>query len=166
MALTNPHKLGDYVTSDFTSPTVSASPPTVTYSGGYSAATGSYPHRKHHLVLADLVGLGAFTSGDITILTLPPNSIITRTLVKPATAITGVGTAVGYVKTTNHDYGTTTLDLKAAVSVTNTDLYVTEQKETFGSATVVNFHLIVDTTCDAITAGAVDIWVDYIIRSV
>ena len=125
------------------------------------AVSNSYgTHLNYRVKLADLVALGAFTSGDITLFTLPAGAIVTRTLVTTVTAVTGVGTAVGYVKTATRNYGSATFDLKAAVSATNRDLYATEQIEI---ATPVLFHVIVDTTLDAVTAGEVKIAVDYVV---
>jgi hypothetical protein len=137
------------------------------YTGGYTLASGSFPSKKYRVELADLVGLGAFTSGDIILESLPPGACVTRTLVKPLTAVTGVGTAVGYVKTSGSDYGTTSFNLKTAVSATRFDLATaTAAIVSMTAATNLLFHVVVDTTCDAITAGQVDIWVDYVVYSV
>lgn len=137
------------------------------YSGPYTLVTGAFPSKKYRVELADLTGLGAFTSGDLILESLPPGACILRTLVKPLTAFTGVGTAVGYVKTSGSDYGTTSFNLKTAVSATRFDLATaTAAIVSMDAATNLLFHVIVDTTCDAITAGQVDIWVDYTTFSV
>lgn len=118
-------------------------------------------HLRYTITAEDLVGLGAFTDGDIKLFQLPVGAIIRRTSVKPTTAVTGVGTAVGYVKadTSGHTYGNTSFDLKAAVSDTNFDIDDESQKE--GAGGWVMFHATVDTTLGAVTAGEVDIEVDY-----
>ncbi len=119
-------------------------------------------HLTYDITLADIKALGAFVTGDITLFSLPAGSLIVRTVVTPVTAVTGLTTCVGYVKTTNHNYGSVTFDLKGAVTATNRDLYATEQIET---ATPVLFHMI--STVDnlsAATAGEVQVVVEYIVR--
>lgn len=137
------------------------------YTGPYPLVTGVFPSNKRRVELADLVGLGAFTSGDLILESLPPGACMLRTLVKPLTAVTGVGTAVGYVKTSGQDYGTTTYNLKTAPSATRIDLDTAHSGiVSMDAATNLLFHVVVDTTCDAITAGQVDIWYDYVVYSV
>lgn len=119
-------------------------------------------HETYNITLADIKALGAFVTGDITLFSLPAGAIVHRTVVTPVIAVTGLTTCVGYVKTTNHNYGSATFDLKAAVSATNRDLYATEQIET---ATPVLFHMI--STVDnlsAATAGQFYVTVDYVVR--
>lgn len=118
----------------------------------------------YRITLADIKGLGAVLSGDIKLDSIPDGAIITRTFVKAVTPVAGVATCVGYVKTANHNYGTTTFDLKAAVADTNSDLYVTPQKESYSANTDVLFHMITTTdNLSAATAGEVDVYFSYIV---
>lgn len=121
-------------------------------------------HLFYTVKLADLVGLGAFVTGDVKLFTLPAHAVMGPTLVRPTTAVTGVTTCTGQIKaiTSTHTYGTA-FNLKTAVSTTNVDLDDELQNE--GAGGDVYFHVI--TTVDnlsATTAGEIDIYIDYTVR--
>lgn len=113
-------------------------------------------HLKFRITTEDLVGMGDNLDGDIFLMTIPAGSIVKNTLVATTEAVTGVTTAVGYLRTTSPavDFGTTTYNLKTAVGSTNFDLYSTPKY--FPAAADLYFHAIVTVEhLDDTTAGEV-----------
>lgn len=138
-------------------------PPKVTgtlSANGRSFSNQGSLHKRYLVTLEDFVALGAFTSGKIQLVDLPESSIITFVSVKPTVAVLGVGTCTGQVvaRTSGHTYGTS-FNLKTAVSNTHVD--IDDEMQLEGAGGPVDFIPAVDTTCGAITAGEVEIIVDY-----
>ena len=121
---------------------------------------------KYSITLADLVALGAATSGTITLeAALPAGSVITNTLVKPTTALAGpsLSAATARVTTTSptKTFGTA-YDVFQAVGDT-VHSYDGASQFTGIAATPALLLSMTSTGANfsALTAGAIDVYFEY-----
>jgi hypothetical protein len=139
---------------------------------GYDLATGVIPFRNYRIGLSDLVGLGAFTTGDLILHTCEPGQVTLWTLVKHRTAIAGAGPVTAATArvlseplnsaanaAATNTYGTA-FDVFQAVSDTAFDFDGTHPAvEAMGAQSQI--ILRVTTTggnLSALTAGVIDVW--------
>ncbi len=181
MSLLNKIKKGDYSTGAF-SPTVGPSITTAPGDGAsvaayypYDLALGVQPFRNVRVSLADLQGLGAFTTGDLIIHTCNPGQVTLWTLVKHRVAIAGTGP----ISAATARVFSQPLSSTQSASVTNTygtafDVYQAVADTTFDfdgthpavEAMGAQSQLILRVTTtggnlSAITAGTIDVWFGY-----
>lgn len=112
---------------------------------------------------AQIVALGAATSGDILLTTLPAKAVVSQTLVKPSQAVAGpsISAATARVISANHNYGTA-FDVFQAVGNTVSDFYTTPQLENYATTTALNLHVTsTGANLSVATAGAADVWIVY-----
>lgn len=129
-------------------------------------STSRYGHQKYTVVLADIVGLGAALTGDITLDTLPPGTVIKGYTVKASTAIAGgtIATATAQPKLNSALLGPGTTNV-FAVAAEPTNALVTNPANGVGNLSSTNtLKLTLTTTTgnlNAATQGQIDVIVDY-----
>lgn len=114
---------------------------------------------------AQLAAIGAATSGDILLTTLPAKSAVLTTLVKHSEAVVGasVSASTARVITANTNYGTA-FNIFQAPGATVSDFYATPKIENYATTTALNLHVTTTgANLSVVTAGAVDVWVTYYI---
>jgi hypothetical protein len=122
--------------------------------------------RKYTVKLADIVALGAFTSGDVTLTNLPANSVVLFSLVKHSTAVAGpsISAATAQLITGNNSFGTA-FNVFQAVSTSARDQFINvtaTSKENFAVVTPLMLHLTsTGANLSAVTAGQIDVTVIY-----
>lgn len=121
---------------------------------------------KYTVTLADLTGIGAATSGTITLDTLPANSIVTMTFVKPTTALAGgsVSAATARVSSNSKVFGTA-FDVFQTVGATVVDF---DDEAQFIKSTASDLILTVTLTggnASTLTAGQIDVYVESVTLS-
>ena len=123
-------------------------------------STTKYGHLKYTIVLADITSLGANTSGDLTLDTLPPGVVITSYFLKASTAVAGgsisAATARPKLNSTAIGGGTTN------VFTTTGAIDTTGGTQSLTASNVLKLTLT--TTSDnlnAATAGQIDLVINY-----
>jgi hypothetical protein len=144
---------------------IAATPIPATPTGVAGISNPSSPVSFHYNVTnAQIAALGAATSGDITLFTLPARSVIDQTLVKPYVAVAGTSysAATARVITATNNYGTA-FDVFQAVGATVFDWDGTHPKvENFATTTPVLLHMTsTGGNLSATTAGSIDVWVTW-----
>ena len=123
-------------------------------------STTRYGHLKYTIKLADIVALGANTSGDITTDTLPAGSVITSYLVKASTAVAGGSLSAATLKPKMNATAVGT-----AVNVFTTTgaiILPTDAKESLTAAIPLKWTLaLTGDNANAATAGQIDVVVNY-----
>ncbi len=181
MSLLNTILKGDKSTGAFSStvgPTITTAPgdgAQVSAYFPYDLATGVSPFRNVRVSLADLQGLGAFTTGDLIIHICNPGQITLWTMVKPRVAIAGTGP----ISAATARVFSQPLSSTQSASVTNTygtafDVYQAVGATVFDfdgthpavEATAAQSQMILRVTTtggnlNAITAGVIDVWFGY-----
>jgi hypothetical protein len=136
--------------------------PTATPTGLTIGAPTTPTVYHYNITQAQLAGITGTTSGDFTITTLPANTVIDQTLVKPYVAVTGtsISAATGRVITANNNYGTA-YNIHQTVGATVFDFDGTHPAvENIGSTTPLLFHVVTTgANMSAISAGSIDVWV-------
>lgn len=127
----------------------------------------SIPIVAHYAVTtSQITALGAATSGNILLATLPANSVVLSTTVKHSAAIAGtsITAATARATTANNNYGTA-FDVFQAPGDTILDFYATPKSENFSTTTALNLSMTTTgANLSAVSAGAVDVWICYFIR--
>lgn len=131
---------------------------------GLSIGAVTQPVTRHFNVkTADIVALGAATSGDITLMSLPARSVVVRTIVKPYVAVAGTSfsAATARVITAAHNFGTA-YDVFQAVGETVEDIGYVPTFELTTAAVPLLLHMTsTGGNLSATTAGSIDVWVTY-----
>lgn len=139
----------------------------ITY-GAYRGP-GRVTEFKFLITAADLAALGAFTTGDVILLNLPPNAFITHTFLKPAVAVVGpsISACTAQVQTATAARGGAALDCVPAVSATNYDIWIpiTEaqvKEATLASATPVFVHFVATgANLSVVTTGSITVTIGF-----
>jgi len=132
-------------------------------------STSKYGHLKYTVKLADIVGLGAALTGDITLDTLPPGVLIVGQYIKASTTVSGgaIATATARLKLNSTAIGTAAVnvftgagnDPANAVDVTVSG---TAAGSLSTSANVLKLTLTTTTgNLNAATQGQIDVIVNY-----
>jgi hypothetical protein len=123
-------------------------------------STTKYGRLKYTIKLADIVALGAATSGDITLDTLPPGAVITRYFIKPSTSIAG-GTISAV--TARPKLNTTAIGAGTTNAFTTTGaIDTTGGKDSLTGNNVLKLTLVsTGDNLNAATAGQIDVVIDY-----
>lgn len=127
-----------------------------------STITTSF-QKKYTVTAAQIAAIGAATSGNVYIDTVPAGSLVGPVFWKHNTAVVGasVSAATARVTTTNNNYGSGALDVFAAPSATGYILDVTPKMESYGAATVINLAMTTTgANASVVTAGSIDVWFD------
>lgn len=129
-------------------------------------STSKYGHLKYTVVLADIIGLGAALTGDITLDTLPPGTNIRAYLVKASTAIAGgtIATAVAQPKLNSSLLGPGTTNVFAVAAEPANALVVAPTNGVGNISSNNTLKLTLTTTVgnlNAATAGQIDVIADY-----
>lgn len=133
--------------------------PTATPTMTTSPTIGTWHHYVVNLGL--LQAIGATTSGDVTLDTLPVNSVVVATLVKQSTPLVGGGplsAATARVTSPNFTstYGTA-FDVFQAAGATVFDIDSTHPKMDSGA---LKLHMaLTGGNASQLTAGQIDVWV-------
>ena len=122
---------------------------------------------KFTVTLADIVALGAFTSGDVILIKIPARAYITHTFTKHSTAVAGpsISACTALVQTANGTRGAGTLDVFAAPGAAGYDLFVNPTatlKESVVAVTPVFLHIVATgANLSVATAGQIDVVIGY-----
>lgn len=127
---------------------------------------GSNFVRSYVIPTAEIAALGAFTTGDVTIATLPAGAIVREFRLKHTASVTGgtLSAVTARGLTSNTNYGGAALDVFQAPSNTALTTDVTPRPENFATTTDLKVHFV--STGDnlaAATAGSVTVWLNYAI---
>lgn len=137
--------------------------PTATPTGLSIGAVTSSKTVHFNVTTAQIVALGAATSGDVTLFSLPARSVVVRTIVKPYVAVAGTSysAATARVITAAHNFGTA-YDVFQAVGETVEDIGYIPTFELTTVAVPVLLHMTsTGGNLSACTAGSIDVWVTY-----
>jgi hypothetical protein len=133
-------------------------------------STSKYGHLKYTLVLADIVGLGAALTGDITLDTLPPGAIIKAASIHASTVVAGgtIATATAQLKINSTLLGPAAANVFTGAGAENTAGLWQAAVGTMigvsnlGTANTLKVTLTTTTgNLNAATTGQIDIIVDY-----
>lgn len=119
---------------------------------------------KYTVFLSDLTAIGAATSGNVKLDSLPPNSIVTLTLVKPSTALVGpsLTAATARVTSNSKNFGTA-YDVFQAVGDTVLDFDGTHAQFVSVAAQDLNLAIVLTgANASVLTAGQIDVYVEYV----
>lgn len=128
--------------------------------------------KKYTVSLADIQGLGAFTTGDVIIDVLPPGSIVTTSRIKHSASVAGAAGPIS-AATARLMFGATALgagaiDVYAAPSTTDSTSVTGLTNVISPSALGSNTNLVMRITQTGattgftdVTAGSIDAWVDW-----
>lgn len=119
---------------------------------------------KYTVSAAEMAALGAFTTGQITLATLPAGTILNRARIKHSTAV-NIATSLSARLYFTTDLGSGALDVFAAVGTTVGTHEITDVTPRVGLISGTNDLLLKFTNgggnMSTITAGSIDIWIDY-----
>lgn len=121
---------------------------------------------KFTVTKAQIVALGAATSGNVTIATLPAKAVILNTTLKHTVAVAGpsVSAATARITTAGHNYGTA-FDVFQAVGNTVLDFDEAANSENFAAVTPVRVSFTsTGANLSVVTAGSVDAYITYYVR--
>lgn len=123
--------------------------------------------KKYTINLADIVALGAFTTGTINLDTLPAGAVVQAWRIKHSQAVAGpsISAATAQVVTPNNSFGAA-FDVFQAVSTTalqtGSNAATITPAENFAATT--NLQLALTSTganLSVATAGKINVWVKY-----
>lgn len=141
----------------------------VTFTAGDATSNSGHMVKKYTITAADLVALGAYTTGIITLDTLPAGTILQYSRIKHSVAV-GIATSLsarGYFAST--DLGGAALDVFAAVGTTVDTHEKTSTTPVVGLISGTNALQVKFTNGGAnlstVTAGSIDFWVQYTVLS-
>lgn len=123
---------------------------------------------KYTVSAAEMVALGAFTTGIINLDTLPAGAIVTSARIKHSTAV-GIATSLSARLYFTTDLGAGALDVFAAVGTTIGTHEITDVTPRVGLISGTNLLQMKFTNGGAnmstITAGSIDAWISYHVLS-
>lgn len=132
--------------------------------------TSKYGHNVYTVQLADIVGLGAALTGDITLDTLPPGSVVRAASIHATTVVAGgaIATATAQLKINSTLLGPAAANVFTGAGVENTaGLFMAAVGTQIGVAnlgTANTLKLTLTTTVgnlNAATTGQIEVIVDY-----
>lgn len=119
---------------------------------------------KYTISAAEIAALGAFTTGDIILATLPAGTILTLARIKHSVAV-NIATSLSARLYFTTDLGGAALDVFAAPGTTLDTHEKTDVTPRKGLISGTNNLLIKFTNGGAnlstVTAGSIDVWIDY-----
>jgi hypothetical protein len=132
-------------------------------------STSKYGHLKYTVVLADIVGLGAALTGDITLDTLPPGAFVKAAAIKATAALTGgsIATATAQLKINSTLLGPAATSVFTVAAEPAAALFQAAVGTMIGVSNLSSANtlkLTLTTTVgnlNAATSGQIDVVVDY-----
>lgn len=123
----------------------------------------------YNVSLADLIGIGANTSGDIILDNLPAGAIVTLGRVKHTQAVVGAGpvtAATVRIATANNSYGSAAFNIFQAVADATMQNFgtvtVTPVAENWAAVTPIYATVtLTGGNASGLTAGAFKVWIRY-----
>lgn len=135
-------------------------------------STSKYGHLKYTVQLADIVGLGAALTGDLTLDTLPPGALIRAASIHASTVVAGgtIATATAQLKVNSTLIGPAAANVFTGAGAENTaglfQAAVGTGIGVYNLATNNTLKLTLTTTTgnlNAATTGQIDVIVDYVV---
>ena len=148
----------------------------VTFTAGDPVSKSGHLVKRYTVTQADIIALGAFTTGDIILDVLPAGSVIITSRIKHSTSVAGAAGPIS-AATARLMFGATALgagaiDVYAAVSTTDSTSVTGLTPVASPNALSATTNLVMRVTqtgattglSDA-TAGSIDAWVTYLVLS-
>jgi hypothetical protein len=137
-------------------------------------SVSKYGHLKYTVKLADIVALGASLTGDVTLDTLPPGSVITAGMIHASTVVAGgtIATATAQLKINGNLIGPAAANVFTGAGAENTAGLFLAAVGTqigvslLGTAPVLKLALTTTTgNLNAATQGQIDVVINYMVLS-
>lgn len=130
--------------------------------------SGTAGRKKYTVSAAEIAALGAFTTGTITLDTLPAGALVYSARIKHSVAV-NIATSLSARLYFITDLGAGALDVFAAVGTTLGTHEITDVTPRVGLISGTNTLLMKFTNgggnLSTVTAGSIDAWIDYIVLS-